>query len=391
MPDTGAAHRLRRWAAEMWPLLQATAAATLAWVIAVRVGEHDDPFFAPIAAAIALNASRGERGTTAVRLLTGVVVGIVVGEVTVAALGGGVGSLAMALFVAVVTAHFLGGNRLILNQAAASAILTVAVADGEAGLDRLLDALIGAGVALLFTQVLFSPEPVALVRRAEARALAGMASGLELTASALERDDDDRVDQATTRLRGVRDELAELGRLRRASTRIVRHSLIWRTRMAPVVHENENAGHLDLLGGSCVLLARTSSEAGLPERRVLASCMRDLSGALADLAADPGDRPTRQGAVDRALGVARRLARGGALADAPAALLAVHMVIGDLMVFAGVDEDEARAAIEAGTGELRAVAPPPTSRLPFRATPPRRPGASRRPGTSRRPGRRRRR
>ncbi len=385
MRKTGVAHRLRRWGAEMWPALQATAAAALAWTIALHIGDHQDPFFAPIAAAIALNASRGERGTTALRLLAGVIVGIVVGEVTVALLGGGVGSLALALLVALAVAHTLGGNRLILNQAAASAILTVAVADGEAGPDRLLDALIGAGVALLFTQVLFSPEPVALVRRAEARALAGMARGLELTAGALERDDDELADRATDRLRGVRDDLAELGRLRRASTRIVRHSLIWRSRMTPVVDENENAGHLDLLGNSCVLLARTAQAAGLPERRVLASCTEDLASALADLAADPGDRPTRQDAVDRALGVARRLARRASPVDEPGALLAVQMVIGDLMIFAGVDESEARAAVEAGTGELRAIAPPRVSPIPFRST------TSRRRGSSRGPGRRRRR
>ena len=52
------------------------------------------------------------------------------------------------------------------------------MADGEAGFQRLVDALIGAGVALVFTQIRFSPEPVALLRRAEAAALADMADGL---------------------------------------------------------------------------------------------------------------------------------------------------------------------------------------------------------------------
>jgi uncharacterized membrane protein YgaE (UPF0421/DUF939 family) len=59
----------------------------------------------------------------------------------------------------------------VIAQAAAGAILTVAVANGEAGTQR----LVGVGVALLFTQVLFSPEPLALLRRAEAAALADMA------------------------------------------------------------------------------------------------------------------------------------------------------------------------------------------------------------------------
>jgi uncharacterized membrane protein YgaE (UPF0421/DUF939 family) len=87
-------------------------------------------------------------------------------------LGGGYGTLALATFVAMAIARALGGARVTVAQAAAGAILTVAVANGEAGPDRLVDALIGAGVALVFSQLLFSPEPVALLRRAEAAALA---------------------------------------------------------------------------------------------------------------------------------------------------------------------------------------------------------------------------
>jgi uncharacterized membrane protein YgaE (UPF0421/DUF939 family) len=63
-----------------WPLLQGTAAATLAWVIAKYGFDHQQPFFAPVAAIIGLNATVGERGLHAVRLLQGVVVGIIIGE-----------------------------------------------------------------------------------------------------------------------------------------------------------------------------------------------------------------------------------------------------------------------------------------------------------------------
>jgi uncharacterized membrane protein YgaE (UPF0421/DUF939 family) len=66
-----------------------TTAATAAWVIARRLGDHPDPFFAPIAAVVALNASRGERSSNAVRLLVGVVVGIVAGELAIGFLGAG--------------------------------------------------------------------------------------------------------------------------------------------------------------------------------------------------------------------------------------------------------------------------------------------------------------
>lgn len=60
--------------------MQGTAAATAAWLIATHVIDHHEPFFAPIAAVIALNAPLGERGLNALRLPAGVVVGIAAGE-----------------------------------------------------------------------------------------------------------------------------------------------------------------------------------------------------------------------------------------------------------------------------------------------------------------------
>jgi Fusaric acid resistance protein-like len=366
---------LRRLGAHVWPLLQGTAAATAAWVIARRLGDHPDPFFAPIAAVVALNASRGERGSNAVRLLVGVVMGIVAGELAIGALGGGYGTLALATFAAMAAAVALGGARITIGQAAASAILTVAVADGQAGPQRLVDALVGAGVALVFTQVLFSPEPVALLRRAEAAALKDMGDGLELTARALERDDDELAEQAMASLRDLRDRMAELSRTRRASSRIVRHSLLWRARRRPVVRESENAGHLDLLDGSCLLLTRTALTMSPPDRRRLAPSVRELAGVIGDLARAPGDRSRRQRAADRALGLARSASGSPTQSQsAVAASVAIQMVATDVMVFAGVDPGPAADAVGEGSGVLDVPDPPPEPRMPFhsdRRRPPR--------------------
>jgi len=348
-------------------VVQGTAAATVAWLIATRALGHHEPFFAPIAAVIALNAPLGERGLNALRLLVGVVVGIAAGEVATLALGAGFGTLALATFSAMTIARALGGARVTVAQAAAGAILTVAVADGEAGINRLGDALIGAGVALFFSQLLFSPEPVALLRRAEAAALADMARGLELTAQSLERDDPDAGESALDRLRGLRDRLAELGRTRRASERVARRSAVWRSQRVPVVRERENAGHLDLLGGSCLLLARTAAAADPSQRDRLATTVRELAGALDELANEPGDREARQRAADRALTVARGLgdaSPGDGLLSA-AVTFSVRMVAADIMVFAGVDEDAVEAAVREGAHELDVPDPPSAPRLPF--------------------------
>jgi uncharacterized membrane protein YgaE (UPF0421/DUF939 family) len=176
-------------AAHAWLLVQGTAAATVAWGIALQLKTDHDPFFAPVAAFVALNAPLGERGLNALRLVSGVIVGIVSGELTLLALGSGYRQLALATLAATLVSRGFGGSRIVIAQAAISAILTVALADGEAGLYRLADALVGTGVALVFSQLLFSPEPLALLRRAESAALGDLADALALTARALDDDE----------------------------------------------------------------------------------------------------------------------------------------------------------------------------------------------------------
>jgi hypothetical protein len=330
---------------DLWPLLQTTAAATTAWLIAKRVVNHHEPFFAPISALVSLNRPLGERGLNALRLLQGVLLGIGVGELALFTLGGGYRSLAVGTFVSLVAARALGGERIVLAQAAVGAILTTSSANGSIGPQRLVDALIGAGVALVFSQLLFSPQPLRLLHRFETNALAAMGAGLDLTARALDGEEA-LAERAIGSQRELRDHLSELARMRRASTRVARHSLVWRAQIAPVVRESEDAGHLDLLGGSCLLLTRTSIGTGDDDQRVLAPFVRTLSRTLADLAESPGDRSARQRAVDGSLQVLRgmRSARPERDQDLTAALTAARMAVMDLMLFVGVDPDEARAA-----------------------------------------------
>jgi hypothetical protein len=349
---------------DLWLLLQSTAAATVAWVIARHVVHHHEPFFAPIAALVSLNTSLGERGLNALRLLQGVVLGIGVGELTLFALGGGYGSVALATFLALVVARALSDARIVLAQAAISAILTVVIANGEVGYERLTDALLGAGVALVFSQLLFSPQPLRLLRRVEANALAAMGDALDLAAQALEGDDA-LAERAIERQRDLRDHLSELARTRRASTRVARHSLAWRRQIAPVVQENEDAGYLDLLGGSCLLLTRTSLHANDEDQLLLAPCIRAFSTTLSDLSRQPGDRAARQRAVDRSLEILRRLRdiRTEPDPDLAAARTAARIAVTDLMLFVGVAPEEARAA----TREEPRRQPEPEVRAPASA------------------------
>lgn len=361
---------IRRWAIGMWPLVQQTAAAAAAWVIAVRlVGQEPPPFFAPIAAVVALNATLGQRGSNALRLLVGAVVGVVVGQIAVAVAGGGVWTLTVAAFCAMAVARLIDGARIVTAQAAIGAILITAFGDPDEGTHRLVEALIGVGVALVLSQVVFSPDPLLLLRRAEEAVLSGLADGLRLAASALEHDDEERSAQALDRLRDLRELLAELGSTRRASDRIVRHSLTWRSQRTPVVRERESAGQLDLLATSCLTLVRAVVRTTPVQRRTLAPSVRRLAQSLADLAEQPGDRPTRQRAAEHALDLARWVVEHRPVAADPAmaaACAAVQMVAVDVMVFAGVEPAQAMDAVHTPV-EGPQVAEPPRRARPHAA------------------------
>ena len=227
----------------------------------------------------------------------------------------------------------------------------------------LLAGAAGEGLLDVHTDPFHHRSVLTLVGEEAPRAVARAAvEALDLTAQALERGDEALAEDAVTRLRDLRDSLVELGRLRKASSRVARHSIIWRSRMAPVVRENENVGHLDLLGASCLVLTRAAIEVDASGRAALAPSVRRIADALGEMAADPGDRATRQSAVEHAVDVARALVRIDATIGTPmaAALQAVALVITDVMVFAGVDVDDAIAAVRDGTGEFRVPAPPST-------------------------------
>jgi len=358
--------------ADAWVLLQQALAATVAWILATHVIDHRRPFFAPMAAVVALNAPLGQRGGNALRLLQGVIIGILAGELALGTIGATSGALFLATLVSMVTSRALGGTPLTLAQAATAAILTVSTGNTHVGPERLIDALIGGGVALVFSQVLFTPEPVRLLRRAEAGALTEIANAFDLTAKAIEEDDQEQADRSIESLRNLRDRLAELGRTRDASKRVSRTSAAWRSRLEPVVQESEDAGQLDLLGASALMVVRTATATEGDEREVLAPAIRELAAVVRDLAQDPGDRAVRQRAVDGVLQAARRLRSHAGVQDAvpdsslTAPLVAMRSAAADIMVFAGVDTGQAAQAIHRDDDDLHVHKPAPVPHLAFK-------------------------
>src|SRR5699024_5898544 len=149
-----------------------------------------------------------------------------------------------------------GGSRLTIAKAAASAVLTISVIGGSTGWERLADALVGAGVALVFTQVLFTPNPLRLLRRAAADALTALSQGLHWAADAMRDNDDNPWRAGLACADRTRDKLADTDDAWQRSPRVTGHTQARRGSAEPVVSENENAWFLDLLGDGSVMAVR---------------------------------------------------------------------------------------------------------------------------------------
>ena len=188
--------------------------------------------------------------------------------------------------------------------------------------------------------------------------LTDVASAFDLTARALDENDQDLANRAIDSLRDLRDRLVESGRARTASKRVPRRSAAWRSQRDPVVKENEDAGQLDLLGGSSLMVVRNATEAEGDEREVLAPAIRNLAAEARELAKNPGDRGVRQRAADSVLKTIRRLQSHHRVHEAApdsalaATVVAVRSAAADIRVFAGVDTDEAERAVQRHDADL---------------------------------------
>jgi len=172
-------------------IAQSALAAGAAWEIALQIPGHGQPFFAPIAAVIALGADRGRRGRQAIEMMLGVALGILIGAALVEVGGAGAWQLIVGTAVALVVATAAGAPPVIRNQAAASTILVVALhrTGQNLAVQRLVDALIGGFIAIVLARFLFPIDPLDLVRD-EARELRKrLAAALDETAEAVERAD----------------------------------------------------------------------------------------------------------------------------------------------------------------------------------------------------------
>jgi uncharacterized membrane protein YgaE (UPF0421/DUF939 family) len=184
--DRPAAH----WAAASRDILLSTAAAALAWRLAVAWTGNPQPIFAAIAAIVCLAPGVASHRRQAVGMLIGVSIGIVVAEIARAVPGvEGTWRIAAVTLVTMFAASSFGLNAVMVIQAGASAVLVIGSTAHTVAADRFAHTAIGGGVGLLFTQVLFTSDPLGQVRAAVARLATASGAVLDAMAGPVERSD----------------------------------------------------------------------------------------------------------------------------------------------------------------------------------------------------------
>jgi hypothetical protein len=333
-------------------LAQAAVAAGIAWDLALQLPDHGQPFFAPIAAAIALGAERGTRGRQAIRMMTGVAVGILLGAAVLAIAGAGAWQLVLGTAIALVVTTAAGAPLMVRNQAAASAILVVALhrPGSNLAVQRLEDALIGGAVAILIARFLLPIDPIPIVRE-QARILREqLATALDDVAKALRDRDRERAETAVERIWRIDDRaLAQALLTAREVTRAAprRRPLRRRVEKLGELYRELEASVYDAHAVATGVVRLAGSEQPIPDEAIAA-----IESAAESVRAIEPD------AAREAAAAARTAAR--ALRDANASLGAGVIAHGVV----GVADHTLRAA--QAREEERRLGEPESRRTPFR-------------------------
>ena len=253
----------RRW----FTLAQTSVAAGLAWYLAKDVFHHPQPFFAPISAAVCLSISNVLRAQRAIQMIIGVTLGIGIGLLVHGLLGAGAVPIGIAALISLSLAvalgqGYIGQGMMFANQTVVSSILVLALYRSGLGFDRISDALIGGGLAIVFAVLLFPADPLKVLRRARIGVLKVLQIVLSRSADVVAGRREAGLDWPLPAVDRVHEQVGGLIQARATARQVVRVSpRRWRLRDA-VQGADHQAVHVALLAVSVLQLARVIAPAG---------------------------------------------------------------------------------------------------------------------------------
>jgi uncharacterized membrane protein YgaE (UPF0421/DUF939 family) len=259
----------------------------------------------------------------------------------------------------------LGAGRLLLTEAAVSATQIATIAPSSSGgyaPTRLVDALVGGGVALLFSQLLFPLHPVRVVRDAARAVLRELSETLDDTAAALDAHDLEAAEQALLRARRVNGRWGRLEQALDAGDEAARFAPR-RRRLRSRFAAYRTAGlPIDLMVTDVQVVARGAVRAltiGDDVPGPLIDALHELAAATAAVA-DELERPEQASEGNESRELALRAAHAATTVERRARSISVSVLVGyaqataaDILRVAGLDRGPAheligRAASAAG-------------------------------------------
>ena len=358
---TGLRTRRDRVISTARPILQASVAAALAWLVATEVIGHEQAFFAPIAALITLGLTVGERIQRAVEIAIGVAVGIAVADALVVAIGTGTWQIAVVVGLALLAATLIGGGPLLASQAGVSAALVATLQPPDGGFDfnRSLDALVGGGVALLVGTLLLPVNPLRLVRESTGPLLEQLGATLERIGEALAARDGGAADAALAAV-GKVDALHDgMHAAFEAAGDAARLSPGRRGTLRALERYAVAAGELGLAVENVRGLARGVTRAinlddSVPPEAVEAIASLAVSARALDAFLEGGDAERAREAATHAAGLANSVLEETSNLSAVGIVAQVRMTAVDLLRAAGLERSQAQEAVRTAT--RRAIA-----------------------------------
>lgn len=362
--------RLRRLWAAAPAIGQVALASGLAWFVATDLVGHQRPFVAVISTIVGLGLTYGQRTRRSVEIAAGVAVGVLVADLIILALGTGPFEIGLVVALAMSAAILLGGTRLVVSQAATSAaiVATVAIPD-HITLERFVDALVGGGVALSVNLLFFPVDPVRLARRAARPLLDELSGVLRDVAKGLEDGEEEAVEDALARGRGLDALHGRFAEAALAGGEIGRFSPFRRQDRTAIGRYVAAVEPLGLAANGTRGLARSALRAVHVDAHLsddAPDALRELAAAAAALAPALDDPARAERAREHALRASGQatlvLERTGNI-NANVVVGRVRSVAVDLLRGLGISEDDAytamrRAAADAAAEELGPGVPP---------------------------------
>ena len=339
-----AARAWSRLRAGTFGALQCGLGASLAWAFSVHVLGHPRPFFASVAAVVALGLRPNQRIRRTAELALGVALGVLVGDLVVGLIGSGTWQIGVVVAAGLLAAVGFGGGGLVVTQAGLQAVFVVALPrTPNSGFHRWQDALVGGAVALAIA-ALISTDPWREARRLSETYVEDLAAVLRETAAALRARNVEELATALERARALEPTLALWQDALAAGRESTRLALLrddkaeyWQRGLQLATGMTRGTRNLRVL----IRRALAAMQGG----QTLPICLPDLLEQLSTaITADPDE------ACELLMTLARKLdpeALGATSLSGQVVVGQLRVAVVDLLEGLGVEHDHARNALPA--------------------------------------------